>query len=247
MARAESGRNMFKAVIGSALGAYMMVGATAGAQQPAAGTDQALSRKQAAVVPIAAFAAVGDIPRLNRALEDGLSAGLSVSESREVLVQMYAYAGFPRSLNALSEMMKVVEARKARGIQDAPGHEPPALVPNGQSLSVGTANQTRLVGAPVTGPLFDFSPAIDQYLKAHLFGDIFARDNLDWRSRELATLGALSALPGVSSQLRSHLQFSLNVGLTRAQIEQVPSVLARAGDAESARRARTELDAFTPK
>jgi alkylhydroperoxidase/carboxymuconolactone decarboxylase family protein YurZ len=38
--------------------------------------------------------------------------------------------------------------------------------------------------------LFDFAPAIDEYLKTHLFGDIFERDSVDWQSRELATAGA---------------------------------------------------------
>jgi hypothetical protein len=38
-------------------------------------------------------------------------------------------------------------------------------------------------GVPVRGPLFDFAPAIDEYLKTHLFGDIFERDSVDWQSR----------------------------------------------------------------
>jgi hypothetical protein len=45
-------------------------------------------------------------------------------------------------------------------------------------------------GVPVRGPLFDFAPAIDEYLKTHLFGDIFERDSVDWQSRELATAAA---------------------------------------------------------
>jgi 4-carboxymuconolactone decarboxylase len=32
-----------------------------------------------------------------------------------------------------------------------------------------------------------------------LFGDIFERENLDWQSRELATVGMLSALPGAEA------------------------------------------------
>jgi 4-carboxymuconolactone decarboxylase len=60
-----------------------------------------LSAAQQAIVPIAAFAAAGDIAKLNAALNQGLDAGLTVSDAREVLVQLYAYAGFPRSLNAL--------------------------------------------------------------------------------------------------------------------------------------------------
>ena len=62
---------------------------------------------------IAAAMATSDMPKLNAALNQGLDAGLTVSEGKEILVQLYAYAGFPRSLNALGELLKVVEARKA--------------------------------------------------------------------------------------------------------------------------------------
>jgi 4-carboxymuconolactone decarboxylase len=138
--------------------------------------------------------------------------------------------------------MKVVDARKQRGIQDAPGRDP-GPVPTGQELlAAGTANQTQLSGAPVKGPLFDFAPAIDHYLKAHLFGDIFARDNLDWQSRELATVGALSALQGVEPQLQSHIRISMNVGLTAPQLRSLADALAQAGQPEAAGRARAALD-----
>lgn len=212
-----------------------------GSQQPAAIAQQSLSLKQQAAAPIAAATAVGDIPRLNQALNQGLDAGLTLSETKEILVQMYAYTGFPRSLNALGELMKVVDARKQRGVRDAPGREP-GPVPKGQELlELGTANQTKLVGAPVRGPLFEFAPLIDEYLKSHLFGAMFARDNLDWQSRELATVGALSALPGVESQLQSHIAFSMNVGLTAAQLRQLADGLAQRGHAEAAGRARVAV------
>ena len=201
-----------------------------------------LSARQQAIVPIGAFAAAGDIPRLNEALNQGMDAGLTISDAKEILVQVYAYAGFPRSLNALGELMKVVDARQKRGITDAPGNSPSAPIPTGDALlAAGTANQTSLVGQPVKGPLFDFAPAIDQYLKTHLFGDIFARDNLDWQSRELATVGMLSALQGAESQLQSHLAISMNMGITAAQLKQLAGVLQdRVGD-EPARRTREAL------
>lgn len=201
-----------------------------------------LSARQQAIVPIAAFAAAGDISRLSAALNQGLDAGLTVSDAREVLVQVYAYAGFPRSLNALGELMKVLEARRQRGIQDAPGRAPSRPIPTGEALrAAGTANQTKLVGAPVQGPLFEFAPAIDEYLKTHLFGDIFERDNLDWQSRELATVGMLSALPGAESQLQSHMRISMNVGLTASQLDQLVQVLAERVGADNAARARVAL------
>ncbi|AZD85613.1 hypothetical protein C4K14_2789 [Pseudomonas chlororaphis subsp. aureofaciens] len=205
--------------------------------------SETLSRKQQAIPLIAAAMATSNMPRLNAALNQGLDAGLTVSEAREILVQLYAYAGFPRSLNALGELMKVLEARKQRGIEDAPGREPSAGIPTGDALlAAGKANQTRISGAPVQGPLFDFAPVINQYLQAHLFGDIFERDNLDWQSRELATLGALAATPGAEPQLRSHMAASMRVGLSAGQLRQLVRVLAEQGDADAAKRAGEALE-----
>ena len=207
--------------------------------QPAADT---LSAKQQAIPLIASFMAAGDMPRLNAALNQGLDAGLTVSEAKEILVQLYAYAGFPKSLNALGELLKVVDARKARGIQDAPGREPSRPIPTGDALlAAGTANQTKISGGPVKNAVTDFAPAINQFLQAHLFGNIFERDNLDWPSRELATVGALAAMPGVEAQLRSHMRASLRVGLTAAQLRQLTQVLAERGDAQAAKRASEAL------
>ena len=204
--------------------------------------SESLSVRQQAIIPIAAFGAAGDMARLNVALNEGLDAGLTVNDAKEVLVQLYAYAGFPRSLNALGELMKVVEARKQRGVQDAQGEVPSRAIPKGEALLVaGTANQTKLAGSPVKGALFEFAPAIDEYLKAHLFGDIFERDNLDWRSRELATVGMLSALQGADSQVQSHMGISMNVGISASQLTQLIQVLADRVDAEPARRAREAL------
>jgi 4-carboxymuconolactone decarboxylase len=213
--------------------------APAMAQTPA---SESLSVRQQAIVPIAAFGAAGDMPRLNVALHKGLDAGLTVNDAKEVLVQLYAYAGFPRSLNALGELMKVVDARKQRGLQDAQGQAPSRAIPKGDALlAAGTANQTKLVGSPVKGVLFEFAPAIDEYLKTHLFGDIFERDNLDWQSREVATVAMLSSLQGADSQLQSHMGISMNVGITASQLNQLTQVLADKVDAEPARRARDAL------
>jgi 4-carboxymuconolactone decarboxylase len=212
------------------------------ALMPSHAAENTLSTKQQAIPTIAAFMATSDMPKLNAALNQGLDAGLTISEAKEVLVQLYAYVGFPKSLNALGELMKVVEARKQRGIQDAPGREPGRAIPTGDALlAAGTANQTKISGAPVKGPVFDFAPVINQFLQAHLFGDIFERDNLDWQSRELATVGALAATPGVEAQLRSHMRASMRVGLTAAQLRQLAQVLAERGDEQAAKRASEAL------
>ena len=221
---------------------YDAAAATATQGQTQMKAEGGLSAKQQAIPLIASFMAISDMPRLNAALNQGLDAGLGINEAKEVLVQLYAYVGFPRSLNALGELMRVVEARRDRGIRDAAGAEPSRVIPKGDELvAAGTANQTKISGAPVEGPLFEFAPVINQYLRTHLFGDIFERDNLDWQSRELATVGALVATPGVESQLRSHMAASMRVGLTVEQLRQVIEVLAERGEALAAQRATEAL------
>jgi 4-carboxymuconolactone decarboxylase len=224
---------------GCPMGEIVLASEPLNREQPVASP---LSAKQQSIPLIAAFMATSDIPRLNVALNHGLDAGLTVSEAKEILMQLYAYVGFPRSLNALNELMTVVQAREQRGIHDAVGREPSRAAPTGDALlAAGTANQTRISGGPVKGQVFDFAPTINQFLQTHLFGDIFERDNLDWQSRELATVGALAATAGVEPQLLSHMRASMRVGLTAAQLHQVNEVLRAHADEQTAARARTAL------
>jgi len=202
-----------------------------------------LSERQQAIVPIAAFAAAGDKAALKVALNQGLDAGLSVNDGKEVLVQLYAYAGFPRSLNALGTLMAVVEERQQQGIKDDQGKLPSAPIPQGDELlKQGTANQTKLTGSPVKGPLFDFAPAADEYLKTHLFGDIFARDNLSWQDREIATIAMLSALQGVEPQLMAHIRIGMNAGLSASQLQQLAQVLTEKVSSDAAEHMRKALE-----
>nr|WP_320192596.1 carboxymuconolactone decarboxylase family protein [uncultured Desulfobacter sp.] len=205
-------------------------------------TTTKLSTKQRAIIPIAAFTAGGNLDKLKASLEKGLDAGLTVNEIKEILVQMYAYAGFPRSLNGLGTFMAVMEARKSKGIKDETGKEATPLPAGKSSLEFGTENQTQLVGQPVSGALFDFAPAIDQYLKAHLFGDIFQRDVLDWSERELATIAALANIKGVNNQLQAHFAISLNNSITPEQLYDFVSVLELVCGSEVAANAKENLE-----
>jgi 4-carboxymuconolactone decarboxylase len=196
--------------------------------------NQALSAKQQTMVPIAAFTATGDLQKLKMALYEGLDAGLTINEIKEILVQLYAYAGFPRSLNAINTFIGVLEEREQKGIKDKPGKEPSPMPANKNSIELGTEVQTRLIGAPATGKYIIFAPAIDQFLKGHLFGDIFGRDNLDFQSREIATISALASMRGVNPQLESHFNIGFNTGLTEAQMKSLISVLgAKVGKKEA--------------
>ena len=183
-----------------------------------------LTPQEQIIARVSAYAALGDQKNLAQAIVDGLELDITVNEFKEILVQAYAYCGFPRSLNALNTLMETVEKR---GKNDKLGKEPTPLLQQ-NSLEIGHRNQTKLVGSEVKGKLFDFAPAIDRYLKAHPFGDIFAHDNLDWKTRELATIAMLAAQEGVASQLAAHINIGKYNGLTEQQIANIISLASAA-------------------
>lgn len=190
--------------------------------------ETSLDAKQKSVVTIAAFTASGDLDRLKPALNRGLDSGLTVNEIKDVLVQMYAYAGFPRSLNGLSVFMAVLEERKARGITDDVGREASPLPANLDRDAYGARVRAELSGLeeiPPPAAWQEFAPAADRFLKEHLFADIFARDVLDHRTRELATIAALANMTGTAGQLKFHLGAAMNTGLTEAQMRDFIEVL----------------------
>ena len=187
--------------------------------------ENALSVKQKSIATAASYAARGNQSGLKQALIAGLNSGVTVNEFKEILVQAYAYCGFPRSLNALNTLMQVEDER---GNKDEQGKLPSAK-PKGNSLDYGTENQTKLVGQPVQGKIYEFAPAIDEFLKAHLFGDIFARDNVDWQTRELATIAMLASMDNVSSQLNSHINVGKHNGLTDEQVTEILEIADKTG------------------
>jgi len=209
--------------------------AIAGAQPMDA--NRALSAKQQSIVPIAAFTANGDMEKLKTALNEGLDAGSTVNEIKEILVQMYAYAGFPRSLNAIHTFMAVMDERQTKGIKDEVGKEASPLPADMNKDEYGAKVRARLAGQEVVPPPSGyqlFAPVIDTFLKEHLFADIFARDNLDYQSRELATISALASMKGTAGQLQFHLGAAMNTGLTETQMKDFISVLeAKVGKKEA--------------
>ena len=203
--------------------------------------ENVLNERQQCMVAISCLEAKGDVKALAGAINSGLDAGLTVSQVKEALSQLYAYTGFPRSLNALGTLQGVLDERKARGINDPEGKDASPLPEGYDALKQGTAVQTQLSGQPFN---YAFAPATDYYLKAHLFGDIFARDNLTHAQRELVTVCALAGLEGCEPQLKSHVSGARNMGLSDAEIHSIPAVLAaRVGDIEAwrARRAIAEV------
>ena len=198
------------------------------------GQNMVLTKTQQALVPIAANEAKGNIKELKASLNEGFDQGLTVSEAKEALSQLYAYTGFPRSLNALGALQQVIKERHEAGLRVEEGREADPLPKDYDALKQGTEVQTQLVGGhPFT---YTFAPQSDYYLKAHLFGDIFARNNLSFADREVVTVSAISALPGCEPQLQAHVSGARNMGVSDEALKEMPGLLeTKIGSAEAER------------
>lgn len=76
-------------------------------------------------------------------------------------------------------------------------------------------------GDAVIAGLSDLAPDLGRYIIEFGFGDVYSRPGLDLRTRELATVAALTAMGNARPQLEVHLGAALNVGATTAEIVEV--------------------------
>jgi 4-carboxymuconolactone decarboxylase len=203
----------------------VFVSATGNAQ-----TDerQNLNKKQQAIIKIAAVTAKGDLEKLKPELNSGLDSGLTINQIKEVLVHLYAYCGFPRSIRGLQTFMAVLEDRKAKGITDKIGAEASPIKAEGTKYNRGKAVLAELTKSSQDGPKTGYSafaPEMDVFLKEHLFADIFERDVLTYSERELVTVSVIASIGDAEPMLQSHLNICLNVGLSPNQLQEFVNVI----------------------
>jgi alkylhydroperoxidase/carboxymuconolactone decarboxylase family protein YurZ len=208
-------------------------------------TDQKLTAKQQSIVAIAALTAKGDLLNLNTELNTGLDAKLTVNEIKEILVHLYAYCGFPRSIMGLQTFMEVLNERKAKGLTDKTGAEASPINDETSKYDRGKANLETLIGKPLgetQSGYAIFAPIIEVFLKEHLFADIFDRDVLTFAERELVTISVISAIGGTEPMLKSHLAICFNLGLSPQQLNEFISILKSTIGKKEAKAAQLVLN-----
>lgn len=190
--------------------------------------QQNLDKKQSSLVTISSLTAVGNLENLKLELNKALDSGLTINEIKEALVQLFAYCGFPRSLNAINTFKTVLDERKSKGINDIEGKK--IIVENNVEDKYEQGRKTLETLSKASQPkpakgFGEFAPRIDAFLKEHLFADIFVSDVLSYQQRELVTISALASLNGVESQLQSHIGIGKNTGITDNQLEQLADLI----------------------
>ena len=210
-------------------------------------TNPTLSPMQQSLVNISALTATGNLQQLKMQLNIGLDSGLTINEIKETLVQLYAYCGFPRSLNALNTFKVVLDERKAKGITDSIGKQ--IIIENTSSDKYEQGRKvlevlTKVSQSKPAQGFGEFAPRIDAFLKEHLFADIFNSDVLSYQQRELVTISALASMPGVEPQLQAHISMGINTGITKMQLMEVFSLIEESINKTQADTARSVLSKF---
>jgi 4-carboxymuconolactone decarboxylase len=203
-----------------------------------------LNSKEKSIIAISSFTAQGKLSELKTALNAGLDSGLTINEVKEMLVHSYAYCGFPRSIRGLQTFMEVLEERKTKDIKDTQGAEASPIIDDKTKYERGKKILGELSGAPQPDKLSGYSafaPAIDTFLKEHLFADIFERDVLTFKQRELVTISIITAIGDADPMLQSHLGLSLNVGWSPEQLNEFVNVITPTVSKEKSASAATVL------
>lgn len=181
---------------------------------------QELPERMLLLCACAAYEARGDLEKLETAIPRALEAGVTVNELKDAFAQLYAYTGFPRSLNALGVLERVLTEKKTQGTaykEGKPFTRPAEWDDAALALESGTEMQTRDEGG--TPWNYTFCQQADYYMKSHLFGDIYASDQLTAAERELVTVAALSAMEGVKPQFEGHKECAVFMGNTKEQVD----------------------------
>lgn len=77
------------------------------------------------------------------------------------------------------------------------------------------------IGEGVMAALGDIAPDFARLIIEFPYGDIYSRPGLSPKERQIATIASLVTLGNAPTELKAHLQGSVNVGCTREELVEV--------------------------
>ncbi|TBL67993.1 carboxymuconolactone decarboxylase family protein [Paenibacillus thalictri] len=169
-----------------------------------------LDHKQRELITLVVLATNQTLPQFKSQAHAALNVGLTAVEIKEAIYQCAPYLGFPKTLNALTEVNEVFKDRNI-----TLPLESQKQVEEDNRFDKGLAVQVEIFGEIIIKNR-ENAPAnqkhIQDYLSAFCFGDFYTRGGLDLKTRELLTLCIVSSLGGCESQVKAHVRGNLNVG-----------------------------------
>lgn len=169
-----------------------------------------LDDKTRELITIIVLATNQTLDQLKAHIFAALNIGATPVEIKETIYQCAPYLGFPKTLNALQVVNEVFKM-----LNIALPVESQKTVTEENRFEEGLKAQKSIFGN-IIDQMRANAPEnqkhIQNYLSAFCFGDIYTRNGLNLKTRELLTLCMLSALGGCDSQVKSHVYGNMSVG-----------------------------------
>lgn len=199
-----------------------------------------LSLKSRELATLAMLIAIGNHDSTIRYhIEGAIRAGATETEVKELLLQMTVYAGYPKTFTVLATAQSILIELRQQGVSDA---SPQSDLNSQRQAETNEARYERGVdalnkiskasGTAVVKSFEDIAPDLGRYILEFTYGDVFSRPNLDLKTREIATVSALTALGTTASELplNVHINGALNTRASRQEIvEAISHMLPYAG------------------
>ncbi|GHT55693.1 hypothetical protein FACS189446_7330 [Bacteroidia bacterium] len=136
---------------------------------------------------------------------------------------MPVYAGFPKSINAMNAFKEVLQERLEKGITDKKGTN--LLIrdnPNRYKIGVEYLSLLNKEQEQILRDSYEeISPELVRFTIEYGYGDIFSRENLDKKYRQVVTIAALATLGNSQPQLKFHIKGALNIGINKEEIKEI--------------------------
>jgi 4-carboxymuconolactone decarboxylase len=162
-----------------------------------------------ALSPLCAAAAAGRRDAIAAAARAAIAAGCPAGTLREALLTIAPFCGYPRALDALSEVRPLV---------------PAAVLESGLGADAvrrrGAALFDRVYGrdaAAVRANLAALDSEVAAWIEADAYGKVLSRPGLEPSLRERIAVVLLAA-QGLRNQLSGHARGALNCGATPAEL-----------------------------
>ncbi len=178
-------------------------------------TRETLDIKVRELCTIAALTVMG-FPQdeLKAHVKGNLAVGNSPEEIVEIIIQMSAYGGFPASINSIKTAKEVFKEKNLLPIKlseediNMERKEEKTRNERGLEVLIKTKKQEK---KEILKELGEYVPAMKRFIIEFPYSELYTRKYIDLKTRELATIAALTALGNCEDQLKAHIEGALNL------------------------------------
>jgi 4-carboxymuconolactone decarboxylase len=162
---------------------------------------------------------------LQHQIRVGLSLGMSPQKIKGIFLQLIFYAGIPATVSSLAQAQRVINEQPIWQQEDVEPLRADWLASVEEKLARGRRIRTEVWGRQADVDLegmlsHTLAPETAALVDAYNFGEVWARGDLTPKERTVCILVALMCR-GHMKQLREHVGYALDLGMSRREICEV--------------------------